>query len=64
MGRDVRKRETIAEATGLNIVASTGFYAEPYYPLEVEQLTIPDLAELMTRELDVGIDDTGIRAGK
>jgi phosphotriesterase-related protein len=63
MGRDVQKLKCIAEATGLNIVASTGFYTEPYYPREVEELTIPDLADLMTRELNNGIDETGIRAG-
>jgi phosphotriesterase-related protein len=63
MGRDVRKLKCIADATGLNIVASTGFYTEPYYPPEVEQLTIPELADLMTRELNDGVDDSGIRAG-
>jgi predicted metal-dependent phosphotriesterase family hydrolase len=63
LGRDVRKLRHIAEATGLNIVAATGFYTEPYYPPEVFEQTIPELAELMERELAHGIDDTGIRAG-
>lgn len=62
-GRDVQKLRRIAEATGLNVVASTGFYTEPYYPREVYELTIPQLAALMIRELTIGIDDTGIRAG-
>jgi phosphotriesterase-related protein len=63
LGRDVRKLRRISEATGLNIIASTGFYKEPYYPKEVEELTIVQLADLMTRELTDGIDDTGICAG-
>lgn len=63
VGRDVRKLREIAEATGLNVIASTGFYTEPYYPREVYERTIPQLAKLMVRELTEGIDDTGIRAG-
>jgi phosphotriesterase-related protein len=63
VGRDVCKLKRIAEATGLHIIASTGFYKEPYYPPEVFELTIPDLAEVMVRELRDGIGDTGIRPG-
>jgi phosphotriesterase-related protein len=62
-GRDVHALRRIAEETGLNIVTSTGFYTEPYYPREVYELTVADLADLMTREIEEGIDGTDIRAG-
>lgn len=63
MGRDVRALRRIAEATGVKIVAVTGYYTEPYYPREVYELTINRLADRMIAELTEGIDGTGIRAG-
>lgn len=63
MGRDVRALRRIATETGLHIVASTGYYTEPYYTQEVYQLPINRLADVMVQELDVGIDGTDIRAG-
>lgn len=63
MGRDIRALARIAEATGVKIVAATGFYTEPYYPREVYELTTNRLADLLIGELTEGIDGTGIRAG-
>ena len=63
MGRDVRAQARIAEETGLNIIAATGYYTEPYYPREVYELTTDRLSELMVAELTEGIDGTGVRAG-
>jgi phosphotriesterase-related protein len=62
-GRDARALSEIAKAAGMSVIAATGFYTEPYYPREVYEQTIPQLANLMIRELTEGIDDTGIRAG-
>lgn len=63
IGRDPSQLKKIASRSGLNIVASTGYYAEPVYRQEVFELTIDRLAERMIAELDEGIGDTGIRAG-
>jgi phosphotriesterase-related protein len=60
---DIRLLQTISEATGLHIIASTGFYKEPYYPPEVYECTIVGLAERMTHDLRVGIRGTQVRAG-
>lgn len=63
VGRNVQALKRISEATGVNIIASTGYYTEPYYPHEVFDLTIPELAQVMIDEIVSGIDDTGVRAG-
>jgi phosphotriesterase-related protein len=63
MGRDVAALRRISEASGIHIVASTGYYTEPYYGAEVYRLTINQLAERFVDELTVGIDGTDIRAG-
>jgi phosphotriesterase-related protein len=63
MGRDVTALKEISAASGVHIVASTGYYTVPYYGDDVYRLTINDLAEILVHELTVGIGDTGIRAG-
>ena len=63
IGRDVRALQKIARATGLHIVASTGFYTQASHPPEVAASDAGALADLMVRELELGIGDTGVRAG-
>jgi phosphotriesterase-related protein len=53
----------VAERTGVHIVQGTGFYLEGALPASVAELSIDDLAAVMIREIEEGIDDTGIRAG-
>jgi phosphotriesterase-related protein len=60
----------VAEQTGLNIIASSGYYFEgegaPSYfnrrRLRVKDM-VPDICELLKAETTVGIGDTGIKAG-
>lgn len=63
LGRDVEKLRTISQATGLHIVASTGYYLSPYHPAQLESQTPEEIAEVYVRELTEGIGNTGIRAG-
>lgn len=63
MGRDVKTINKISELTGINVIVSTGFYKEPFLPEIVRNKSIAQLAELMVKEITVGIDDTGIKAG-
>lgn len=63
MGRDVQALQRIAARSGVHIVASTGYYTEPYYTQEVHRLPINRLADVLVDELVTGIDGTGIRAG-
>lgn len=63
LGRDARGLKTIAEKTGVQIIASTGFYRECSYPDYVIAETAEQLAQRMIRECREGIEDTGVKPG-
>ena len=63
LGRDVLGLKKVSEATGVNIIASTGFYRECSYPDFVRHETADQLATRMIRECTAGMDDTGIKPG-
>ena len=62
-GRDAKALVRIAELTGLNVVASAGYYFGKFLPDYVAGLDEADLAERIAREVEEGLDGTGIRAG-
>lgn len=62
MGRDINFILKIQEATGIEIVCSTGYYKEPFLPDEVRELTIDELANIMIEEIEVGIANTEKKA--
>ena len=53
----------ISRATGLNVVAATGWYVALSHPPEVALMSEDDMTARMTRDITEGIDDTGIKAG-
>jgi predicted metal-dependent phosphotriesterase family hydrolase len=65
IGRNPEALQDIARRTGLNIVMGTGYYREPYYPTaaEIDRRSVESIADEFVRELEVGVGDTGIRAG-
>ncbi len=63
IGRDVEALVAISRATGLHVVASTGWYIQGAHPAFVADRSIEELADLMTREILEGIGTTGVRAG-
>ena len=63
IGRNPRGLAEISRATGVHIVAAAGWYRERVYTRFVWEHTADQLAQVMIRELDECIDDTGIRAG-
>jgi phosphotriesterase-related protein len=63
IGRDVPALVHISRATGLHIIASTGWYTQASHPPEVAALDTGALADVMVREVTEGIGDTGVRAG-
>jgi phosphotriesterase-related protein len=60
VGRDVRFGEEVARKSGMQIVASTGFRLAPE---SYNAQTVEQIAELFIREIEHGIEDTGIKAG-
>lgn len=51
-----------AEASGINIIQATGFYTERFLPEIVDTYSTQQLAELMIKEIEVGIAETSIKA--
>lgn len=63
MGRNPHYAQTLADEAGLSLVHATGYYKEPFLPAECYTATRREMANLFVRELTVGMDDTGLRAG-
>jgi len=59
-GRDVRFVEEVSRKSGMQIVVCTG---QRLFPPELRDRTTEALTELFIKEIELGIDDTGIRAG-
>ena len=52
-----------SEATGVNIVASTGWYISPAHPPSHAEATVEELAAILVEHIEVGIEGTDVRAG-
>ncbi len=62
MGRSIEVIEKVEKETGIQILASTGFYKEPFLPENVEKLSIEDLALMMVKECNESIDGSHKKA--
>lgn len=62
MGRNIPFVQKIAEESGINIIYSTGFYQEEFYPIQVFRETREQLVERMVNEINHGIKGTGVKA--
>ena len=63
IGRNVAYAQKVAAETGINIVQATGWYQSAFLPIEVYQLSVTQLAEMMIKDITVGIKNTDITAG-
>jgi phosphotriesterase-related protein len=63
-GRDPLKLEKAARQSGINVVATAGFYLHEYHPEWVDTSDEQFIAEHLTKEITEGIGETGIRAGQ
>jgi phosphotriesterase-related protein len=76
MGRDVNRLVELAEATGVKIIAATGYYkgayspngGEPKYtweflPEELRNASVAQLAEVMLEEVRQGVAGTNVKPG-
>jgi phosphotriesterase-related protein len=55
--------QRIARATGLHVVAATGYYTADFHEPDMVARTDADLAARIVHDLRHGIDDSGVRAG-
>ena len=63
LARDVNALRIVSEATGLNIIAGSGFYLAQVHPKYVAEKSTEELANQMIMEVQKGVGDTGIRCG-
>lgn len=63
VGRNILALKRIAESTGLNIIAGTGFYIDRSHPQYVKQKNSEELASMMVDEIRRGVDNTDVRCG-
>ena len=61
--RDVLRLKQVSEATGVHIVATTGFNKDRFSKPLVDHLTDEQLDQLLLNDVTVGIDRTDVRAG-
>ena len=64
-GRQPTRLQELSKATGVEIICSTGYYTEPYYPPgdALHRRTVDEIAALFLDEIQNGIAGTGIRPG-
>ena len=53
----------LSEATGVHIIASTGYYLEGSWPDYAHEATVDELRKIMVSEYENGIEDTSVRPG-
>jgi phosphotriesterase-related protein len=53
----------VAAATGVNVVMGASWYTQAWYSKDLEQRSVEDLTNEIVRDVTVGVDGTGIRAG-
>ena len=63
IGRDVLGLQQISRRTGVNIVASAGYYIELSHPPRLRTMSVDDIADEIVRDVTEGVPGTGVRAG-
>ena len=63
IGRNPAALARISRAAGIHVLMGAGWYREFGYPREVEERTSRQLADILARDIEQGVGDTGIRAG-
>jgi len=61
LGRDIRLTEDVSRRTGVNVIAATGFWVD--IPRIFWEADPTEVAQLFIKEIQEGIEDTGIKAG-
>jgi phosphotriesterase-related protein len=63
IGRDPSALRKVSVKTGTNIVMGSGWYVKDSHPDDMDDRTAEDLAEEIIKDITIGIDDVGTRAG-
>jgi phosphotriesterase-related protein len=63
IGRNPAALARVSKAAGIHVVMGCGWYREFGYPAVVEERNSNELADILVKEIEQGVGDTGIRAG-
>lgn len=63
LGRDARGLARLSRASGLHVVMGAGWYQKDLHPVGFAERSVEELADVIVRDLVVGVDETGVRAG-
>jgi phosphotriesterase-related protein len=63
IGRNPPALARLSKRVGIHVLMGCGWYREFGYPKIVEELPSRELADVLVKEIEVGVGDTGIRAG-
>ncbi|QBH97710.1 phosphotriesterase-related protein [Limnobaculum zhutongyuii] len=63
MGRNAQFMLDIMAESKINVVASTGYYQQKFYPSSVHAMRVETIAREMIDEIERGIDGTSLKAG-
>ncbi|WP_446890655.1 phosphotriesterase family protein [Aeromonas veronii] len=62
MGRNPHFIENIMQDTGMNILMSTGYYIEGFFPEKLYRMSAREICGEIVHEITVGIDDSVLKA--
>lgn len=60
---NIKGVKRISEKTGVHVIASTGLYAEEYWPDQFKEMSVAQLTDYIRTEITEGMEGTDIRAG-
>lgn len=63
IGRDPEALRTLAQTTGIDIIAGCGFYTHDAHPGRIREMGVEEVAEEIRRDVLEGIGKSGVRAG-
>lgn len=63
MGRDFAALARISRASGVAVVAGTGWYHERFHPAEVDGASVEELADILIDEITGGLGGDGVLPG-
>lgn len=63
MGRDPVGLASVSRASGVSIVMGSTYYTRQYHPPGLDDQDVEQIADAIVRDVEVGVGDTGIRAG-
>ncbi|NVJ55478.1 MAG: phosphotriesterase-related protein [Vibrionaceae bacterium] len=62
MGRNPQFIENLINDTGINVLLSTGYYIEGFFPEHLYQMSVKQIAQGMIDEIETGIDGSSLKA--